>query len=322
MAAPTANGIGRRLARTLGIVSFNPSSPSGQQYPIEDGDLDDIAGVMTAGFQEMVGYAPQEIRNKDLGAWLNGPTTVSLTCTQGSQTISGLTTYAAWMLGCTIVIVGDGYDNELNSQTTLARPFAGATGLTTAIVYADCVQLDDTINMILPPVQIPPQWPLIACSTREGFMQAAGYPLVTDANGAPYGWPGWWYTQKAIGRPTAWFLDSSYDSTKTYLPRRLRVGPMPSTAMSLAYRAGINPIRIETTDLDNAGHTDPGTVLPIPDTWVESMYYPICLKLMSGLPKFRNAVMPAEMDRRYKQAIKLMQGMGFGQGSVTQGFYV
>lgn len=277
---------------------------------------------MTAAFQEMVACAPNEIRNKDVGAWLNAPTSVTVNCTQGSATISGLSPYSTWMLGCTIVIVGDGYDNEINSQTTLSRPFAGATGATTATVYGDCVQLDDTIGIVLPPVQLPPQWPLIAASTREEFMQISGYPLVTDANGAPYGWPGWWFTQKAIGRPVAWFLDSYYDSTKTYLPRRLRVGPMPSEAFSLGYRVGINPIRIETTDLDNMGHTDPGTVLPIPDAWVESLYYPICVKLMSGLPQFRNAAMLTEIDRRYRQALRGMQTMGFGQGSVQQGLYI
>lgn len=321
MAAPTANVIAKRLARTLGIVSFDSASPAGQQFPIQPGDLDDIAAVMTSAFQEMVAYAPTEIRNRDSGAWLNAPTPVTATVTQGSKTVT-LTPFSAWMLGCTIVLTGDGYDNEINTQTELSRPYAGATGSTTGTVYADCVQLDDTVNQVLPLVQIPPQWPLIAADTREEFMQISGYPLVTDASGGAFGWPYWWFTQKAIGRPVAWFLDSYYDSTSTYLPRRLRVGPMPSEACSLSFRVGINPIRILTTDIDNSGHTDPGTVLPIPDAWVESLYYPICVKLMSGLPQFRNAAMLQEVDRRYRQAVKNMQSMGFGQGNTQQGVYI
>ncbi len=322
MAAPTAQDIAKRLLRLLGITSLDASSPGGQQFPIQPGDLDDVAGVMTAAFQEMVSYAPIEIRNKDLGAWLNAPAQVTVNVTQGSSVISGLSPWSTWMLGCTAVLVGDGYDNEINTQTSLARPFAGATGATTGVVYADCVQLDDTIGKILPPVIVAPQLPLIACDTREEFMRVAGYPLVTDSNGAPYGWPGWWFVQKAIGRPVAWFLDSYYDAAATYLPRRLRLGPMPSTACSLAYRAALNPVRILTTDLDNMSHTDPGTVLPMVDTWVESLYYPICVKLMSGLPQFRNAALLPEVDRRYRQAVKNMQGAGFGQGSVEQGVYV
>lgn len=327
-AVPTANVLAKRLARLLGIVSFDPATPTLQQFPIQPGDLDDIAGVMTAALQETVSLAPTEIRNRDIGDWLNAPTKVSLNCTQGSTVISGLTPYpnnargVPWMLGCTINIVGDGYNNEINTQTSLSRPFLGGTGATTATVYGDCVQLDDSIGEILPPIQIPPQWPLIAANTREQFMQISGYPLVTDSNGAPYGWPGWWFTQKAIGRPVAWFLDSYYDSASTYLPRRLRVGPMPDEFYSLAYRAGINPIRIDTTDIDNVGHTDPGTVIPIPNTWVESLYYPICVKLMTGLPQFRNAALLPEVQRRYAQAVKNMQSDGFGQCNVTQGTYV
>lgn len=325
---PTAFVCGKRLLRDLGVTSLDPASPSGQQFPIQPGDLDDIAGIMTATIQELSDIGPTEARNRDTGAWLNAPTQVSLTCTQGSKVISGLTPFpnnadgTPWMLGCTIRIVGDGFDNEINDQTHLSRPFLGGTGATTATVYGDCVQLDETIGQILPLVQIPPQWPLIAANTREQFMQIAGYPLVTDSNGAPYGWPGWWFTQKAIGRPVAWFVDSYYDSTKTFLPRRLRVGPMPDQFYSLAYRVGLNPIRIDTTDLDNSGHTDPGTVIPIPSTWVELIFIPMCRKRVSGLAQFRNSASLKEIDRAYAQAVKGMQSAGFGQGSVEQGTYV
>lgn len=321
MAAPTANVIAKRGARTLGIISFDPATPALQQYPINLWDLDDLAACMTAALQEMVAYGPQEIRNRDSGGWLNAPTQVSVACVQGSSAVT-ITTWAAWMLGCTIVITGDNYDNEINTQTSLARPYSGATGTATATVYADCIQLDDTINMVLPPVQVPPQWPLIAATTREEFMQISGYPLVTDSSGSPYGFPYWWFTQKAIGRPVAWFLDSYYDATSTFLPRRLRVGPMPNEAMPLAFRAGLNPLRILTTDIDNMGHTDPGVALPIPDSWVESLYYPIFVKKLSGLPQFRNANMQPEVDRSYRQAVKNMQTMGFGMGAVQQGSYI
>lgn len=314
MAAPTAFELSSRLLRTIGVTARDGSGT----FPIQTGDLDDVAGVMTAAIQEMVASGPVEIRNRDTGAWLNAPTAVTLTCTQGSATISGLTTYAAWMLGCTINIVGDGYNNELNSSTTLARPYSGPTGATTATIYADCVQLDDTVNIVLPIVQIRPQWPLIAANTREQFMQISGYPLVTDASGGGYGFPYWSFTQKAIGRPVAWFLDSFYDSTKSYLPRRLRLGPMPGEAFPLAFRVGLNPIRISTTDIT----TETNVPLPIPDAWVESLYYPICVKLMSGLPQFRNSAMLQEVDRRYRQAIRGMQTMGFGQGNVEQGTYI
>lgn len=315
----TASVVGKRLLRDLGIVSLDPTTPAGQQFPIQPGDLDDIAGVMTAAVQELADLGPTEARNRDTGSYLNAPTQVTLNCNAGTNVVSGITPWSAWMLGCTINIVGDGYNNEINDQTHLSRPFLGSTGATTGVVYADCVQLDDTIGEILPLVQIPPQWPLIAAQDRGQFMQISGYPLVTDPNGAPYGWPGWWFTQKAIGRPVAWFVDSYYDSTKTYLPRRLRVGPMPDEAYSLSYRVALNPIRFDTTDIADP---DPNTVIPVPSTWVESIFIPMCRKRVSGLAQFRNSASLKEIDRAYAQAVKTMQSAGFGQGSVVQGTYV
>lgn len=318
---PTCQVVGKRLLRDLGVVSLDASTPAGQQFPIQPGDLDDIAGVMTATIQELSDVGPTEARNRDTGAWLNAPTTVTVAVTQGSNVIA-ITGFQAWMLGCTINIQGDNYNNEINDQTHLSRPYLGGTGTTTGTVYGDCVQLDETIGQILDPVQIPPQWPLIAAGDRAQFMQIAGYPLVTDANGAPYGWPGWWFTQKAIGRPVAWFVDSYYDSTKTYLPRRLRVGPMPDQIYSLAFRVGLNPIRIDTSDIDGAAHADPGTVIPVPSTWVESIFIPMCRKRVSGLAQFRNAASLKEIDRAYAQAVKTMQSAGFGQHSVECGTYI
>lgn len=318
---PTASTVGKRLLRDLGITSLDPATPSGQQFPIQPGDLDDIAGIMTATIQELSDIGPTEARNRDTGSYLNAPTQVNLSCTQGSSVFSGFSP-AAWMLGCTIRVVGDGYDMEINDATHFNRPFLGGTGATTGTVYGDCVQLDETIGQILPLVQIPPQWPLIAANTREQFMQISGYPLVTDSNGAPYGWPGWWFTQKAIGRPVAWFVDSYYDSTKTYLPRRLRVGPMPDQAYSLAYRVGLNPIRIDVTDIDGAAHADPGVAIPVPSTWVELIFIPMCRKRVSGLAQFRNAASLKEIDRAYAQAVKGMQSAGFGQGNVEQCTYI
>lgn len=313
MAAPTAYELATRLLRILGSTARDGTGA----FPIQSGDLDDIAGVMTAALQELVACGPQELRNRDSGAYLNPPTAVTVNCVNGSKTVV-INGFATWMLGCTIQIAGQ-YQNEINSATELSQPYVGTTGTMGATVWSDCVQLGEEICQVLPLVQIPPSYPLVACDTREGFAYISGYPLVTDAGGGPVSTPLWSYFQKAAGLPIAWFLDSYYDATKTFLPRRLRLGPMPGQAFSLAFRVGLNPIRITVTDISTP---DPGTPIPIPDTWVESLYYPICVKRMSALPQFRNATMMPEVDRQYRQAIRGMQTMGFGQGTVQQGIYI
>ena len=196
MAAQTCQPVGLRLLRDFGVISLDTASPANQVNPIEAGDLDDVAGVMTAGLQDIFDLGPSEIREKPGGAYLQAPTSVTLTVTQGSTTISSLTTYASWMLGCSIRIAGDDQDNELQSSTKIAVPYTGTSGSVTATVYGDCIQLDDTVGRVIAPVTLPNQAPLIPAGTRAEFMRLAGYPLVTNAAGGPFEYPFFWFVRK------------------------------------------------------------------------------------------------------------------------------
>lgn len=319
MAAPTCQPVGKDLLRLLGVVSLDTATPANQPNPIETGDLEDVATAMTGAMQELFDLGPSEMREQPGAAYLHAPTAVTLTVTQGSTTISALTTYNAWMLGCTIRIAGDGQDNEISSSTKLARPYAGASGTAVgATVYADCVQFDETVGRIMAPVTLPNQLPLVPANTRDEFIRLSGYPLVTGANGAPY--PFFWFTQKTIARPFVWFVEGYYDPSLDYLPHRLRFAPMPDQAYSVGFRAAINPIRITPADIDGVAHADPGTKLPIPNGWVESIYLPMCRQRMTGLPKFKNDGARNEIARAYARAVQILQGSK-AQSSVNRIIY-
>lgn len=321
--AVTVRSAALRLLRLFGVTSLNPSSPASQEFPIESTDLDDVLGEMNASMQEVFMLGPSEIREQNLSAYLHAPTSVTLNATQGGTTIASLTTYAAWMLGCTIRITGDDQDNELTNSTTLARPYMGSTASgIPATVYADAVQLDATVGRVIAPVSLPNRVPLFPATTREEFMRASGYPLVTDATGRAYGYPFFWFVQKAVGIPLAWFLEGAYDATLSYLPRRIRLGPMPTQAYPLAYRAAINPPRFISTDVDTGDHTtDPNTPIPLPDSFVESIFIPICRQRLSGVPQFKNVEQKQEIARAYQQALRLLQGEK-GQSSLKSACYV
>lgn len=324
MAAPTAHTVGKRLLRYWGVTSLDSTSPSGQPFPIQSTDLDDLVGVMTGSLQELFDLGPAHMRQKSIGALLNAPTTVTLTATYGITTISALTTYAAWMLGCTIRITGDTQDNELSSSTVLARPYMGtsASGIS-ATVYADSIQLDETVDRVLSPVSLPDRTPLLAAATRAQFIQLAGYPLLSAADGTPYGGPFNWFVRKTHATPVAWFVDGFYDSTKDYLPRRIRFAPMPDMAYPVGYLAVINPPRIATADIDNGDHsTDPGVKLPIPNGWIESIYMPICAQRMTATPKFHNDSALPEIGRQYKAAVGVLKSASRGMSALSEGFYV
>lgn len=308
--AVTVCAAAKRLLRLFGVTSLNPASPASQPFPIESTDLDDIVGEMTAAVQEIFMLGPSEIREQNLSAYIHAPTSITLTATLGSTTISALTTYSSWMLGCTIRLTNDDQDNELTSSTKLARPYMGPSGSgISGTVYGDAVQLDATVGKVISPVSLPNRIPLFPATNRTEFMRLSGYPLVTDAAGQAYGYPFFWFVRKNIAPPLSWFLEGAYDATLSYVPRRIRLGPMPDQAYSLAYRAAINPPRFLTTDVDNGDHTtDPGIPIPLPDTYVESLFMPICRQRLAAMPQFKNQEQKQEIARAYQQAIKLLSG--------------
>lgn len=312
-----------RLLRDLGVVSLDPATPSGQKFPIEPTDLDDTVGVMNAALQPIYRRGPSEMREQNLGAYIHGPTTVLVDVTNGLSTIANLTPYSSWMLGCTIRVGGDQQDNEVTSSTLLARPYVGSTATgVSAIVYGDAVQLDATVGKVMDPVSLPNQTPLVPCTNRMTFMMLAGYPLVTNSDGSAYGYPFFWFVRKNVSRPLFWFLEGAYNSALSYVPRRIRVAPMPDMAYSLSYRAAMNPPVITSANIDNGDHTtDPNVQIPIPDAFTESIFFPLARQRMSGLAQFKNSGTLPEITRAAKEAM-VMLNLSNGQSSRTEGRYI
>jgi len=323
---PTVRTIALRLLRDLGVISLNPSAPANQPTPLESTDLDDVTGVMSAALQEIYDEGPSELKEQNLSGYLNAPTNTTLSATLGSTTISSLSVPGSWVGatgGCTIRIAGDAQDNELTSATQLARPYMGATGSgISATLYGDSLQLDDSINKVMHPVSLPNQVPLWAATDRLMFLRLAGYPLVTNADGSAYGAPFFWFVRKNISRPLTWFLEGAANSALWYLPRRIRVAPMPDQAYALGYRAAINPPRFAPTDVDTGDHTtDPGTNIPIPNGFIETIYLPICRQRLSGLAQFKNQGTLPEIGRAYKAAVAALKNSR-GQSALTEGRYL
>lgn len=304
----TVQTLSKRLLRLFGVTSLDASSPANQPFPIEATDIDDIVGVINSSLQDIFDTGPLEDRERNLGAQLMAPTQVTLTATNGSTTISALTTYAAWMLGCTIRLSGDPQDNELTSSTLLVRPYQGTTGSISATVYGDSIQLDDTISKVLVPVCLANQIPLLPCGDRITFMRMSGYPLVTNPDGSVYGYPFFWFVQKVVQRPLFWFLEGAYTAGISYVPSRIRLGPMPDQRYAMSYKAAMCPTPIVAADVGTAS-SDPGTLIPLPDSQVESILYPICAQKLTGLGQFKNDGTKPEIGRAYQKATSRLRGV-------------
>lgn len=317
----TARVLGLRLLRDFGVTSLDPAA--NVPVPIGPTDLDDVTRAINSALQSIFSKQSLEEKEQNLGAWLNAPTQVTLSVTAQSGAIASFTGWATWMTGCTIRLSGDPQDNEVTSQTLLARPYAGNTSSTVqATVYGDCVQLSGSVAKVLNPLSLPNQSPLISCTDRWTFMRMSGYPLVTNADGSAYGYPFFWFVQKIIQRPRFWFLESAYTAGLGYVPRRIRVGPMPDQGYSLAYKAASAAQGISATDIDNDDHTtDPGVLFPLADNRVESLLEPFCRQRLTGMTQFKNDGCKAEIMRAFQEANQELNNLR-AQGAPQYARYV
>lgn len=309
MAYITVKQVAMQLLKYIGIRQLAPEDQSSQLESVQPGDLDEVASAITGAMQEVFFSAPEEIREQRSGSALRAPLNTTATATQYSTTISALSGYASWMNGCTIRLAGDDQDNELVNATTLATPYMGATGTgIQATIYNDCINLDPTVDHVKGPVELPNQAPLYPANDRLNFLQWLGVPLITDTSGRAYGSPFFYFYKRTVSRPRAWFCEGYYDSAQGFYQKRLRIGPMPDTTYPVAYRVALSPPRYSAADIDNGDHTtDPGTLIPVPNSWVESILIPVAKQRFTCHPAFKNESAKQEIARQYKAALDIIR---------------
>lgn len=92
---------------------------------------------------------------EDRSALVRAPLAVTLDVTSGSTAIT-FSSYASWMLGCTIKI-GSTWNRlqKLSSDPSLEQPWLGDTAAgIAATVYQDCVNLDYALESVQEPVKL------------------------------------------------------------------------------------------------------------------------------------------------------------------------
>lgn len=247
---PTCQKLALRLLPYIGITSLSPQPIGSELESVLPSDLEDVAWSLSAAMQEIFDTAPTEDSEVPQAYLLRGPTNVTVTATEGSQTVV-IAGYAAWMLGCTIRITGDTQDNEILSSTTLAQPFLGTTGAgIPTTVYNDAIVIDDTVKNVIAPYELPNQWPIYAATSFMDWLRFATSPLVTDTLGNAVGFPFPYYYQKTVSRPRAAYVQGFYNAPGVgYVPRRIRIGPMPDTEYTFKFKASLNPPRYSALDI-------------------------------------------------------------------------
>jgi hypothetical protein len=238
------------LLRHVGVTQLTPQPAGSQLESCQPSDLDNAALALTQAIAEVHEVSPIENREASTGALLYGPVSATVDVTQGSTTIANLSNYAARMNGGTIRIAGDDQDNELASQTQLARPYNGATATgVAATIYGDTITLPATYSRAIGPLWLPNNYPMPIADSLEEFIQMSGYPMVVSPDGRGDLSPLFSFIRKSIGRPRVAMALGAYDGTIDYVRRRLRVAPLPDQNYTLAFRAAVNPPRFTRNDI-------------------------------------------------------------------------
>jgi hypothetical protein len=307
----TVQNVAMRMLKYIGVRQLGPEPAGSQLETVQPGDLDDVATAITGAMQEVFESAPDEMREQRMGSVLYAPVSATVSAAQFSTAIGNFAAFQSYMPGCTVRLAGDAQDNELVSQTALARPFMGTTSSSIAItVFHDCLTLDPGVDHVSPPVELPNQAPLYAANDRLDFMRWVGVPLITDPSGNAIDFPFYYYYQRTVSRPRAWFAEGWYDPAQTQYIKRLRFGPMPDTSYPVAYRVALCPPRYTSADIAAPGdntYADPGAVIPVSNSWVETILLPVALQRFTAHPAFKNESAKAEIARQYKLAIEMAQ---------------
>lgn len=296
--ALTAQQLALRLAKHIGVTSFDPADSSNTdsaQPALQPGDTDELVACINGALQELWDTAPSSVRLSRLNVELRAPAALALTVTHGGKAIAAFPDYAAWMDGCTIRFE-TGEENEIVSGSALLRPYCGPTAAegteVAATLYADCVTAGPEVIAVLDPME------------ARDLCGASGRLLPRAASRGQF--ESWWgLGARKTGFPEVCFVETGYFSGAAGpMGIRLRVHPMPLEALILVYGACLNVLAISAADLGT--DSDPGTVLPIPGDWEESVLLPLALQRLSVHPRFKPQDAKTEIARQAAMARRMI----------------
>ncbi len=290
-----------------------------------------IRGVLeccNAAVQEISHYATRDFWRDTRSAILRPPTTVTLNVTEDSKTIASLSTWAAWMEGCSIEIAGSDQLHRLNSETTLQEEWIGAsaTGVS-ATVYGDAVKLNGTVLKVLGSVVLDDERVLTPLANEDRNNRL-------HHNRSAYYRGRWWeYGESAhypsslndkTGTPTHYFIDSEYDDTSTVLAQEnfLRVRPFPKAKSRVRFSASIKPTPWTTAEIHHSSlpATGGNQITGCPGGMDETILLPFCYQNITKMLAFMTGPLQhdesaattsilTQIYQDYEEAILILQDL-------------
>ncbi|HWL52114.1 MAG TPA: hypothetical protein VNQ90_06755 [Chthoniobacteraceae bacterium] len=275
-----------RLAKHIGVSSFDPADPSNADEGLQPGDVEECVACLNAALAELWQEAPTILCRTQVGVPVRAPLPVGVTVSEGSGTVTAFALHAAWMDGCAIRIEGDAQVNEIVDAGNLRFPYLGATApggaAKSAVVYGDFVTAPPGVKRVLDPV----------------FWNGGGKRL-QRVNGR-----GGFEMPRREGVPLRCSVEPAYESGA--LRVGLRLDPLPTGAGLLSIGARLVPPTVTESDIGVA--SDPQISLALPGGWDEAVVLPLALSRISMHPRFEPANVRTEIARQATIARRVMNG--------------
>lgn len=288
------------------LTHFSPEErelPDADNYP---GRTESAIGAINAALQFLFANHASWARRGTHGALLYGPTTTTVTVTEGSTVVS-FDTWAERYEGCACKIAGASVENRIRGadnetgEITLELPHDGSTGSASITIWHDSVTLPLEVADVLSPVCI------------KGASMLAPVPSVTQLPARlarweeDYGmefqitrWPSPPTVAESLGTPRRYCVEPYIQSPYAVPRSRLRLWPAPASACLLEARVRY---AVPVYRLDS----DPNTELPIPHSYAESVLVPVAEKHLIRSPFFINSAARQGIEDAYGNAVTMLR---------------
>ncbi|WP_395752549.1 hypothetical protein [Prosthecobacter sp.] len=235
---------------------------TGTLYP---DPLPDALDACNAALQQLAALSPLFAVKQQRSAYFRAPSTLAVSgLTHGGTTATG--SFPAWSAGCWVQLPGDSAMNRILSLSgttaTLQFPHLSTDTSGTATINVDTVELDADIITVLDPVRYRGSLrKLLAANSREDL------------------------SAHACNEPR-YFIESAQNNGQVRLRMMLSGYVLADTVFEFQARTALRTLT--TADVKNEDGSDPGTPVPVPAAFVESIFLPVATDLFFSKPSFTN----------------------------------
>jgi hypothetical protein len=273
------------------------SIPDSATYP---GRNAEVLAAINGALEEMYSDAGLWLAQDERGVNLQPPASIPINVTKDSTAaVIQTADWKAWMGGCTIVIDGQEIDNQIRNNdrnVVLRYPYAGQTGVKTAVVYHDSIQLASDVLAVHEPVMIDGitipavSHPSVLVQTNSdrdfGFHKRSASALVRRV-------------AASSSAPRAFSVESWRPTANSAPSTRIRLTPAPADAAFLQYVAQMTPPVITTINANN-------DAIPVPHNFASSVFMPIAEMRLSASPFWAGIRSPEALANNYRNALSIL----------------